>query len=92
MSGFIALSLFLGLFFTYSKSFGYSMGDAFTLAGYVVAVGALVCSFILACHYPRCRCWTVVESNPRSRERDVEETLELYELQAEAVNHASMRV
>jgi hypothetical protein len=33
------------------------MGDAFTLAGYIVAVGTLVSSAALASHWPTCRCW-----------------------------------
>jgi hypothetical protein len=57
MSAFIALSCFLGLCFTINKDFGYSMGDAFTLAGYVIAVGALICSFLFASHFRDCRCW-----------------------------------
>jgi hypothetical protein len=54
---FVALSYFLGIYFTVNKSYGYSMGDAFTLARYVVAVGAMVSSGALALHYPRCKCW-----------------------------------
>lgn len=54
---FVALSCFLGIYFTLSKSYGYSMGDAFTLAGWVVSVGAFVSTAILAYHYPRCKCW-----------------------------------
>ena len=57
MSAFIALSCFLGLYFTINKDFGYSMGDAFTLAGYVIAVGALICIFLFASHFRDCRCW-----------------------------------
>ncbi len=33
------------------------MGDAFTLAAYIVAVGALVSTAALARHWPSCRCW-----------------------------------
>ncbi len=58
MGAFIGLGCFLGVFFTVHREYGYSMGDAFTLAGFVVAVGALVCSGLLAWHYPRCECWT----------------------------------
>jgi hypothetical protein len=57
MSSFIILSLFLGIFFTVHKEYGYSMGDSFTLGGYIIAVGALVCSFLLARHLPTCKCW-----------------------------------
>jgi len=35
---FIALSCFLGVYFTVERSYGYSMGDAFTLSGWVIAV------------------------------------------------------
>jgi len=59
MALFIGLSLFLGLFFASNKSYGYSMGDAFfTLASYIVTVGGLICGFLFACHFPRCKCWT----------------------------------
>jgi len=57
MSGFIILSCFLGVYFTTRKEYGYSMGDAFTLAGYVVAVGTLICGFMYASHFPACQCW-----------------------------------
>jgi hypothetical protein len=33
------------------------MGDSFTLAGYVVAVGTTISAPILAYHYPHCKCW-----------------------------------
>lgn len=55
LSSFIALSLCVGIFVMRQGS--YRMGDSFMLAGYVVAVGALVCSFLFACHLPHCRCW-----------------------------------
>lgn len=54
---FIVLSSFLGLYFTLYKEYGYSMGDSFTLAGYVIAVGGLISSFLIVKHYPRCNCW-----------------------------------
>jgi hypothetical protein len=54
---FVSLSCFLGVYFTINKSYGYSIGDAFTLAGWVVAVGAFISSAILAYHHPRCKCW-----------------------------------
>jgi hypothetical protein len=56
-SAFVFLSCFLGIYFTLDKTYGYSMGDAFTLAGWVVAVGAFISSGVLAQHYPRCTCW-----------------------------------
>lgn len=54
---FVLLSSFLGAFFTVNKQYGYSMGDAFTLAGWVIGVGAFSLMGIAAWHYPRCRCW-----------------------------------
>ncbi|ESZ95064.1 hypothetical protein SBOR_4519 [Sclerotinia borealis F-4128] len=54
---FIALSVFLGVYFTVSKDYGYSMGDAFTLASYVIGLGTLVCGALIGHHYPHCRCW-----------------------------------
>jgi hypothetical protein len=33
------------------------MGDSFTLAGYVVTVGALSSGFLFARHFPECKCW-----------------------------------
>jgi hypothetical protein len=50
---FIALSCFLGVYFTVEKSYGYSMGDAFTLAGWVIAVGAFISTGVFAQHYPK---------------------------------------
>jgi len=66
-AAFVALSCFLGVYFTLNKSYGYSMGDAFTLAGWVVAVGAFISTAILAYHYPRCECWEPPEHPQRSR-------------------------
>ncbi|KAH8596822.1 hypothetical protein B0O99DRAFT_685302 [Bisporella sp. PMI_857] len=62
LSIFVGLSLFFGLFFVIRKDYGYSMSDAFTLASYIVAVGALICSFLLACHFPHCQCWRKSEA------------------------------
>ncbi|KAE9362872.1 hypothetical protein N431DRAFT_433587 [Stipitochalara longipes BDJ] len=56
---FLALSLFLGIFFTVKKSYGNSMGDAWTLAGYVVAVGTACTSMLGIYHCPHCTCWRV---------------------------------
>ena len=46
------------------------MGDSFTLAGYVVAVGAFVSTAILAYHYPHCECWKWL--NDSHKKDDVE--------------------
>jgi len=54
---FLALSLFLGIFFTMNKSYGNSMGDAWTLASYVIGVGGACASVLGICHYPHCTCW-----------------------------------
>lgn len=61
LAAFLILSVFLGTYFTVRKEYGYSMGDAFTLAGYVIAVGAFLSTGVLAHHYPRCKCWVVVD-------------------------------
>ena len=54
---FLTLSIFLGVYFTVHKSYGYTMGDAFTLASFVVSLGAFSLMGFVAWHYPRCRCW-----------------------------------
>lgn len=64
---FIALSCCLGVFFTMKKE--YSMGDAFTLAGYIIAIGGLISTGALAYHYPRCNCW----KEEGNKEQDVVE-------------------
>jgi hypothetical protein len=56
-TSFVGLSCFLGVYFTVETKYGHSMGDAFTLASWVVAIGAFVSSGVLARHYPRCKCW-----------------------------------
>ncbi|KAE8447521.1 hypothetical protein EG329_010651 [Mollisiaceae sp. DMI_Dod_QoI] len=57
VAAFTLFSCISGLYFTLNKSLGYSMGDAFTLAAYIVAVGALVSTAALARYWPSCRCW-----------------------------------
>ncbi|KAG0645523.1 hypothetical protein D0Z07_8562 [Hyphodiscus hymeniophilus] len=59
---FVGLSCFLGTYFTVNKRYSYSMGDAFTLAGYVITVGACVSSDSLIQHYRQCRCWERVKA------------------------------
>jgi hypothetical protein len=71
-AAFVGLSCFLGVYFTLNKSYGYSMGDAFTLAGYVIAVGAFISSAILAYHRPRCKCWDSSVHHQASRHDDYE--------------------
>jgi hypothetical protein len=77
MSSFIILSLFLGVFFTVHKEYGYSMGDSFTLGGYIIAVGALVCSFLIWRHLPTCKCWKNYHSKKRRRSSDASAELGL---------------
>ena len=69
-ANFVGLSCFLGVFFTVNKSYGCSMGDAFTLAGWVLAVGAFMSSAILAYHHPRCKCWEPSNYRQLSRHGD----------------------
>jgi hypothetical protein len=77
---FVALASFLGVYFTLDKSYGYSMSDAFTLAGYVLAVGAFISCPIIAYHYPRCKCW---ESSEHGHSRhDGYEIMHIAELPA----------
>ncbi len=70
---FTLLSCFLGVYFTVNKGYGYGMGDAFTLAGYVIAVGALVSTAGSAYHYPRCACW-------KKTKQEIERAIELERL------------
>jgi hypothetical protein len=56
-STFIILSTFLGVYFTVNRGYGYSMGDAFTLASYVIGLGGLITAALIASHYPHCDCW-----------------------------------
>lgn len=44
------------------------MGDAFTLASYVIAVGAFISTAILASHYPYCKCWQKKAAEVRGEE------------------------
>lgn len=60
---FVAVSLFFGILFTIRKEYGYSLGDAFTLASYIVAIGAFTSTAMVAYHYPHCRCWGKAEGN-----------------------------
>ncbi len=55
------------------------MGDAFTLAGWVVYVGAFVSTAILACHYPRCECWER-SNHPQGDRHGIYEMVNLAEL------------
>lgn len=73
-TSFVFLSSFLGLYFTIKKQeYGYSMGDSFTLAGYVIAVGTLVTGVVSGIHFPRCKCWSV-EKNKGLQEFELADT------------------
>ncbi|KAI9698326.1 MAG: hypothetical protein M1820_007488 [Bogoriella megaspora] len=48
-------SLAIGLYFTIAQN---RMGDGFTTAGWIVAVGTLGLAVPVAKHYPRCQCWS----------------------------------
>jgi hypothetical protein len=47
-------SLAIGLYYSIAKD---RMGDGFTTAGWMTAVGTLVLAAPMAKHYPHCRCW-----------------------------------
>lgn len=50
----IAGSLAVGLYYSIAQD---RMGDGFTTAGFMVAVGTLILAAPMAKHYPKCRCW-----------------------------------
>jgi nitrogen regulatory protein PII-like uncharacterized protein len=50
----ISGSLTVGLYFSVAKD---RMGDGFTTAGWIIAVGTLILTAPMAIHYPHCRCW-----------------------------------
>lgn len=50
----IVSSLVVGLYYSIAED---RMGDGFTTAGFMVAVGTLICAAPMARHYPKCRCW-----------------------------------
>ena len=52
--GFLLTSGSIGMAFTVA---GDRMGDGFTAAGWVIAVGTLVLAGPVGYHYPNCRCW-----------------------------------
>jgi len=54
--GFLVIggSLAVGLYFSIAKD---RMGDGFTTAGWMTAVGTLVLAAPMAKHYPHCKCW-----------------------------------
>jgi hypothetical protein len=54
--GFLVIggSLAVGLYYSIAKD---RMGDGFTTAGWMIAVGTLVLAAPMAKHYPHCRCW-----------------------------------
>jgi hypothetical protein len=50
----IAGSFAVGLFYSIVKD---QMGDGFTVAGWIIAVGTLAFAVPVTQHYPRCNCW-----------------------------------
>lgn len=57
--GFLLTSGAVGLTFTVAKD---RMGDGFSAAGWIIAVGTLVLAGPAAYHFPHCRCWEKRES------------------------------
>lgn len=57
MLGFVVIggSLAVGLYYSIARN---RIGDGFTTAGWMTAVGTLVLAAPMAKHYPHCRCWT----------------------------------
>jgi hypothetical protein len=53
-------SLVVGLFYSIAKD---QMGDGFTVAGFIIAVGTLALAVPITQHYPRCRCWKKVTNS-----------------------------
>ena len=89
MFGFLGLSFFLGIYFTTHKEYGYSMGDPFTLAGFVLAAGSIVCSFLFAQHYRHCECWK--KNKLVRRNSDASDAMALNEISTVSrVGHASL--
>jgi len=59
--GFLVIggSLAVGLYYSIAKD---RMGDGFTTAGWMTAVGTLILAAPMAKHYPYCRCWETRET------------------------------
>ena len=59
--GFLVIggSLAVGLYYSIAKD---RMGDGFTTAGWMTAVGTLILAAPMAKHYPHCRCWETRET------------------------------
>lgn len=52
---FIGGSLAVGLYYSVAED---RMGDGFTVAGWMTAVGTLILAVPITQHYPHCKCWT----------------------------------
>jgi hypothetical protein len=65
---FVVLSLVVGVCLTET---GKSVGDAFTLSSWVLAIGTIVASAFESYHYPHCTCWKHVSSDMKDR-KDIE--------------------
>jgi hypothetical protein len=50
----IGSSLAVGVYYSVTKD---RMGDGFTTAGWMVAVGTLIMAAPMVKHYPNCKCW-----------------------------------
>jgi hypothetical protein len=50
----IAGSLAVGLYYSIAED---RMGDGFTTAGFIIAVGTLMLAIPITQHYPHCKCW-----------------------------------
>jgi hypothetical protein len=61
---FISSSSAVGIYYSIAKN---AMGDGFTTAGYMLAVGTLVVTPPAAYHYQHCRCWKSGRDNVRLR-------------------------
>lgn len=59
---FILSSAAVGIYYTFAKK---AMGDGFTTAGYMLAVGTLVVTPPAAYHYQHCQCWKPVLESAR---------------------------
>ena len=57
---FISSSSAVGLYFSIARN---AMGDSFTTAGFILAVGTLTVTPPAAYHYQHCRCWKSVSDN-----------------------------
>lgn len=67
----LTVSVALGAAFT---THGKTMGDAFTLSSWVMAVGTFMASAVEAYHYPHCTCWKRFSGGTKGQ-KDIERQL-----------------